>query len=123
MYTKLSGEFLEAILIWSWPGNIRELINYARVLHLDDPTTRDFDTLPEAMTEFLRTRSRDDVDTGPRSATGANPSVSRSKQIPPRAELETMLEACDGNVSALARRMDKHRNQVVRWLDAYGIRQ
>ena len=121
-HTALSGEFLEAILIWTWPGNVRELINYARVLHLDDLTMRDFDTLPPQMTEFLRTRARSDAGLPSRSSTGSRPPVTRSKHIPPRAELEAMLEECGGNVSALARKMDKHRNQVVRWLDAYGLR-
>jgi transcriptional regulator with PAS, ATPase and Fis domain len=121
-HTLLSGELLEALLIWSWPGNVRELINYARVLQLDDPTMRDFDTLPAPMTKFLRTRSRSDAGMVSRSATGANPLVTRSKKIPARAELEAMLEECGGNVSAMARKMDKHRNQIVRWLDAYGLR-
>lgn len=121
-HEELSGEYLEALLVWSWPGNVRELINCARVLDREDPTRRDFDGLPPKMTEFLRARSRANA-----SASGAQRSdstlpVPRRKHMPSREELEAMLEACEGNVSALARKMDKHRNQVVRWLDVYGLR-
>ncbi len=119
----LSGEYLEALLVWSWPGNVRELINYARVLETNSPDLRDFDSLPGAMTEFLRTRRREDVASrGSIGNTVDNPSVTRSKLIPPREEMEAFLNECNGNVSEVARRLGKHRNQVVRWLDAYGLR-
>lgn len=120
---ELSGEYLESLLTWSWPGNVRELINYARVLETDTPGARDFDSLPPAMTEFLRTRRREDAENRVSVGTRADEfSASRSKLIPPREELESLLNECDGNVSQVARRLGKHRNQVVRWLDAYGLR-
>ena len=121
-HNELSGEYLEALLVWSWPGNVRELINCARVLDRDDPATRDFDGLPPQMTEFLRTRTRSDSRASGTAQSGSTKLVPQRKQMPSRDELESMLEECGGNVSALARRMDKHRNQVVRWLDAYGLR-
>jgi transcriptional regulator of acetoin/glycerol metabolism len=40
---------------------------------------------------------------------------------PSRQDLAAALESAGGNVSALARRLGKHRNQVIRWLDYYGI--
>jgi transcriptional regulator with PAS, ATPase and Fis domain len=119
----LSGEYLEALLIWSWPGNVRELINYARVLNTDAHDLRDFDSLPPAMTAFLRTRRREDAQNRASfGSTAENPAIPRSKLIPPREHMEAVLRECDGNVSEVARRLGKHRNQVVRWLDAYGLR-
>lgn len=38
-----------------------------------------------------------------------------------RAKLEALLQKHSGNVSEVAREMDKGRNQIVRWMDQYGL--
>ena len=106
----LSAEALEGLLLHDWPGNVRELLNLARLLGRDSSAAIDYHRLPEAMTAFLRNRSATE-----------SASTGRSK-APPREVLEEGLAAVSGNVSELARRLGKHRNQVVRWLDLYGIR-
>lgn len=109
---KLTAECLECLLLHSWPGNVRELLNIARMV--EGRARLDYRDLPEAMMEFLvlRSRAKDSVDD----------TNARSKTTPPRQELVEQLDAAGGNVTEMARRMGKHRNQVVRWLDAYGLR-
>ena len=108
----ISAEVLEALLVWSWPGNVRELLNVAHTLTGDPDALDDYFALPASMTEFLRERARGQT-------TEQQP---RSKKIPPKHELVAALDEADGNVTEVARRMGKHRNQIVRWLDAYGLR-
>jgi len=38
-----------------------------------------------------------------------------------RGELEKLLRAHGGNVSEVAREMSKARNQIVRWIERYGL--
>lgn len=109
-YGAFSGEALEALLNHNWPGNVRELLNVASTLELDVSDGIDYHALPEEMTAFLRGRFD-----GPR-ATPSDPSK------PSRRELQRLLAEVSGNVSEVARRLGKHRNQVVRWLDSYGLR-
>ena len=105
----LSAEALEAVLLYDWPGNVRELLNLARLLGRDGTRPVDYHRLPERMTAFLKHRS--DAESTPKG---------RSK-APSREILEEGLASVSGNVSELARRLGKHRNQVVRWLERYGI--
>lgn len=105
----LSAEALEGFLLYDWPGNVRELLNLARLLGRGGSGSIDYHRLPENMTEFLRNRSA-----------AENAPKGRSK-APPREVLEEGFAAVSGNVSELARRLGKHRNQVVRWLELYGI--
>lgn len=116
-HTRVSPEFNEALLLWRWPGNVRELINVARTLRRT-ADAHDYDALPAEMTTFLRERALAMSQSGPAQAAA----VPRLGSAPTREELIALLDAHDGNVSAIARALDKHRNQVVRWLDAYGLR-
>lgn len=114
----LTPETSESLLCWHWPGNVRELLNLAAAtqdLHPED-TAIDFLLLPDEMTAFLNARAS--------GAVPANeaPTPAPQSNAPPRDALVEGLAAHDNNVSALARSLGKHRNQVVRWLDAYGLR-
>jgi transcriptional regulator of acetoin/glycerol metabolism len=35
-------------------------------------------------------------------------------------ELSALLRACDGNVTEVARRLDKDRTQIYRWMRHFG---
>ena len=48
-------------------------------------------------------------------------SKKRPRGAPLREELEAMLDAHDWDISAVARALDKHRTQVERWIDHYGL--
>jgi transcriptional regulator with PAS, ATPase and Fis domain len=137
-HTPLTPEALEALLIHAWPGNVRELLNVAHTVGEEQHASIDYPNLPDTMTRFLRERalalhgqpklsalSRDPYaghDRDERPTAPAGPSPLAAKRAPSKQELIRQLEDCDGNVSALARQLGQHRNQVVRWLDAYGIR-
>jgi DNA-binding NtrC family response regulator len=99
---RCSPEALEALLVYAWPGNIRELLQLRP--RLSGSGAIDYHDLPDRMTAHLAHR------TGAQGGT------------PPRDELEAVLDETDGNVSAAARQLGVHRNQLVRWLDAYGLR-
>ena len=97
------------MLVHRWPGNVRELLNLAQLLppHPSEPI--DYLSLPKTMLGFLKDR-QDEKEGG-----------SSKSKMPPKDFLITQLAAVNGNVSELARRLGKHRTQVVRWLDALGI--
>lgn len=147
-HTPLTPEALEALLVHAWPGNVRELLNVAQTVGEEHRAAIDYPHLPDAMTRFLRERAhalhgnaklgalsrdpfaghrRDERPTAPAgpsplAAPPEGPRAAVAKRAPSKQELLRQLDACDGNVSALARQLGQHRNQVVRWLDAYGIR-
>lgn len=104
----LTAEALEALLVHDWPGNIRELVAVAATVAAS-PRPVDYHVLPGAITRFLGAEERGGV--------GDRPSA----KAPPKATIERTLADADGNVSEAARRLGKHRNQLVRWLRAYGI--
>ena len=98
---RCSPEALEALLVYGWPGNIRELLQLRP--KLSGAGNIDYHDLPDRMTTHLAER-----------AGGAC--------TPGRDDLEAALAEAGGNVSAAARQLGVHRNQLVRWLDAYGLR-
>ena len=102
-------EFAEALLLYDWPLNIRELQKLAQRLSSLRTNDRelDIDDLPEDLQNALEHRYEDslpsDVD---------QPDVN----APPREVLETLLAAAKGNVSQAAHAYGCHRNQLYRWL-------
>ncbi len=142
-HRRLTPEALEALLLHPWPGNVRELLNVAATVANEPDGRIDYQKLPEPLTRFLRERAAgfaprlrlsaprpvesgivgQSLDESASTAESRRMTPPRRSKIPPREELIAGLDACGGNVSELARRLGKHRNQVVRWLDAYGLRQ
>lgn len=104
-----TAEALETLLVHRWPGNVRELLNLAQLLPRDRSEPIDYLSLPKTMLGFLKERQEE------------KEGASLSSKMPPKDFLITQLAAANGNVSELARRLGKHRTQVVRWLDALGI--
>ncbi len=105
---ELTPEALEALLVHDWSGNVRELVGVAAAVAAA-PRPVDYHVLPPEMWRFLRSQARGGAAERP------------SAKAPPKATLERSLADADGNVSEAARRLGKHRNQLVRWLRAYGI--
>ena len=105
-----AAEALEALLVHDWPGNVRELLNLAQTLPTASASPIDYHALPADLCVFLRQRAK------------RQKKPQDHPKAPSRKILVAELAAAGGNVSELARRLGKHRNQVVRWLDAYGIR-
>jgi len=107
---------LEALMLWNYPYNIRELraliTEFAAVSRSSD--TLDLDYLARERPEIARNvagRSR-----GPASARkpGTGPGGERERLV-------LLLESHGGNISAVAKEMGKTRAQIYRWLNRFGL--
>jgi DNA-binding NtrC family response regulator len=105
---QLTPEAREAILLYDWPGNFRELINVGRGL-VDRSRPLDYHALPARVHRTLAARAAPDSEQAP------------SPGRPSADALVALLEATRWNVAEVARRLEQHRTQVVRWMQHYGI--
>jgi DNA-binding NtrC family response regulator len=106
----------EALLLWHWPRNVRELkslvetfvaLEGARAELSLQYLARTVPAMLAAMTEQQREKS---------------PVGSEARPISVgREQLQALLLRHDGNVSAIARELGKVRPQVYRWLKTYGL--
>ena len=103
----LSLEAAEALLIYSWPKNIRELMHAASgaKLFAQNANQTDLQYLPTAVQRHWR------VLEGPTD----------EKAQPSKEELEVLLVEHKGNVTKIAQGLGKHRAQINRWLKAYHL--
>lgn len=108
-HTELTPETCEALLCYDWPGNIRELLNVARVC-TQSPRPVDYHALPMRIQRTLAGRVSD-----------AAPETRARGVRPARIQMKKALNEANGNVSQLARSLGEHRTQVVRWLRHYGL--
>jgi transcriptional regulator with PAS, ATPase and Fis domain len=104
---------VEACLLRPWPGNLRELlaeIQRAGAAALDaDRTLVRAKDLDERAGMSLGER-------GTASAAPAPTAPRKSTALPDRDTIQAALRAADGNVTAAARALGVHRNQLRRWL-------
>ncbi len=113
----LAGDAIEALCLHDWKLNVRGLASVMRRLALERPQggLLDARSLPrEIATRLLQPGSEGAEDEAPL------PVPQRGKP-PGRDELVTLLEHFRGNVSELARHMDRHRVQVHRWLKQHDL--
>lgn len=109
-----TADAAEALLLWQWPYNFRDLQALARYLSIS--TSSDVVTL-----EHLR-GWRAELGAGLRDR-AALPNVGAAKQPGPRERLQRALVEHRGNISAVARELQKPRSQIYRWMRTYGLRQ
>ncbi|MFP3866832.1 MAG: sigma-54 interaction domain-containing protein [Desulfobacteraceae bacterium] len=98
------------MLTYSWPGNVRELKNVVTraVLLCQGSIVKELDLDPEPhLSEAQTTESHSSVATLPTR--------------PTLQELEELLRAAHGNVSALSRRLKVCTKTIYRWLRHYNI--
>jgi len=113
---------IEACLLRPWPGNVRELIGEVRRAALavredGKPSVRADDLDPRAghaIAELSGDRGPETVDLtrGPGTTTVSG----RPAPLPELAAIEEALRSHEGNVSAAARALGLHRNQIRRVL-------
>jgi DNA-binding NtrC family response regulator len=112
--SRQTPDFIEALLVYAWPRNVRELgtlVERLLVLH-PDVGVLDLDVLDDELRAPLLSRRRapDGLEAG------AEPSRPVS-----RVELLALLDSCGGNVSQAARIMRRSRKQFYRWMDAFDV--
>jgi transcriptional regulator with PAS, ATPase and Fis domain len=104
-----------ALFAYDWPLNIRELENaLATAAVLADGGVIELEHLPEQL------RGRRPVRADGRAATEDEPDLTE-EQRRHRDELVALFRELRGNVSAVARRLNKDRKQIQRWTKRYGI--
>jgi len=100
---------VEACLLRPWPGNVRELLSEAKRAASEARARGRAVVLPE--------------DLGPSAgAAFANKEEDGEPAAAPAAtDIETALREAQGNVTAAARALRVHRNQLRRWITRHGI--
>ncbi|MEZ4295048.1 MAG: sigma 54-interacting transcriptional regulator [Polyangiaceae bacterium] len=103
-----TAAFVEACALLPWPGNIRELKfevrEAGRAALADGRMLVEVRDLPESAGKGV-----------------AAPAPPAAAEPPPRERVEEVLRREHGNVSASARALGWHRNQLRRWLSRHGV--
>lgn len=105
----------EALLLWDWPHNVRELKSLVQAHHAlsDSGAALDMDFLEESYPEMLALLK------------GRGPSTrdlgAATKPEIDRGAVRSALADSAGNVSAAADALDTTRMQLYRWMKYYGI--
>jgi transcriptional regulator with GAF, ATPase, and Fis domain len=116
---EVTADAAEALLLWHWPFNVRELENLIRrwcaMTAPGTPFGADFlrSANPVMLVPVL-----DRASSPPANGSGTH---SLRNPLSDRAELERLLGACEGNVSEVARRLNTTRAQVYRWMDRFAL--
>ena len=116
----MSADFVESVLAYGWPFNVRELRKLAeRLLVL-------FADAPLWERGMLDDEMRLAAGPGPEELPAASGSHGTAPPgprdgPPPREELIALLEKCDGNVSRVAELVQRNRKQVYRWMKQHAV--
>ena len=107
----LSPEFAEALVLYDWPYNVRDIQKLA-IMYREQMTDIRLLTVADLPTNvrqnFYQRREHQ--------------SEAKPEGHPSAETLKELLIQHNGNVSSVARSLECHRNQVVRWLDKYRIK-
>jgi DNA-binding NtrC family response regulator len=109
---QLTADAAEALLLADWPLNLRALDRLVR--HFGDlGHALRKDELPSwvAVTETPASAPPGAGSTGPRPA------------VPTQEEFEAAYQELSGSVRALARKFQRDRRQIYRWLEQYGLKE
>ncbi|MEO1232788.1 MAG: sigma 54-interacting transcriptional regulator, partial [Myxococcota bacterium] len=134
----LSPEVAERLLLYTWPKNVRELLNVAEVLKLYVETVDEItvDMLPETIRRELQLPAGSTVRrsleprTDSSSTLGAPPPKPRPGAPPPkprpsapmsREEIEALLLEYRGNIERIAKHLSVGRATIHRWLAKHGL--
>lgn len=124
----ITVEAARALFCGPLSGNVRQLkaaLRTAALLAGEDAIQREH--LPEDLradraTSSTKPASASRSTSAPASepSTESRPSA-ESTSRPTREQLESVLDACRGNVVRVAERLDTHPRQVYRWIEKHGI--
>lgn len=118
-----SLDFVESILLYGWPRNVRQLLKVVK-----KALRRTADGLQMTAAEIeepLEPERLVHADQGklPRKRPPVAPAARRRhrRPAPPEEAMRTLFSKHDGNVSAMARELRCDRKQIYRWLEKYSI--
>lgn len=121
----ITVEAARALFCGPLTGNVRQLksaLRTAALLAGEDAIQREH--LPEDLRHERAAQSasaaRSTSAPASEPATDSRPSAEPASR-PTREQLETVLEACKGNVVHVAERLNTHPRQVYRWIEKHGI--
>ena len=107
----LRPDLAEALLLHSWPLNVRGLANAVKIAAIASPG--------EALE--LGTEVRGALEAGEAiSAAAGSPDQTVDPEWPEDAQIHARLESSGGRVASAARALGLSRQQVYRWLQARG---
>ncbi len=113
---EIDSDAAEALLLWEWPRNVRELESVVRSLLLLRKAERlgllDLKSVRPQLHEHLKAQ---------RSESPATFVPSTGNPLADRDRLRQMLERAEGNVSQVARELGTTRAQVYRWMKRLGV--
>jgi len=126
---------MEALLIYPWPGNVREMKEAAGLVVLRMEETGEFSakTLPRSIFDnFRKAReathqpSQDDPSMTVRRKAARRadtPVLGGAGPVhhPSREELVRLLHQHEGNLKAAARQLGRSEQQLLLWLESFGI--
>ncbi|MCA9553285.1 MAG: sigma 54-interacting transcriptional regulator [Myxococcales bacterium] len=119
----LTSEAAEALLLYGWPQNVRELKHAAERARLfaEHAERVELTALPSAVQGCLSDAFRSEAGAPPAPQDTSGPMLAADLEPPTREALTEMLAASGGNVAEIARATGKHRQQVYRWMKKYGL--
>jgi DNA-binding NtrC family response regulator len=112
---RITADALEAMALYAWPQNIRELDNVVRQVALRSPAQLDFAELPDRIREVLLTARGTQASSRPLPATVPVP------MNDPRAELERALRLHRGNVRRASSSLRLARSHVYRLIKRWNL--
>jgi transcriptional regulator of acetoin/glycerol metabolism len=127
----LEVDAAEALLLWSWPFNLRELQSLVRELLVMRGTRALLDlaylaeTHPHLAAPLVAraagTAAEGDSTLEERSSKPPQLSPTLGQPRHDRLRLRALLEQHAGNVSQVAKELGKPRSQIYRWMEALGL--
>lgn len=129
--TKMTPKLAEALLLYSWPYNVREILEVATELKIRGAGK---DTLDLSLVGHrLEEKQEGQVSFNPLAVRPVLPSQPQDVAVngpdetepilltPSRETLEDLLREYKGNISAISRESGRSRRQVKRWIEQYEL--
>lgn len=123
----LTADGAEALLLWSWPRNVRELRALVNAFEIaSSRPSLDLVYLERAQPELAAPLVARRALVACTSAGSAPPpsdvgQARTASRRPAREELKKLLVTNEGNVAAAARALGSTRAQVYRWMKSFGL--
>jgi len=108
---RVEADALEALLLYDWPRNVRELEVFARRVASRPGRLSPGDLEPQVRAALEAARAEPLLDATCQTRGSA----------PSKAELEAALHECGDNLAEVARRFGRDRRQIYRWLERHGL--